>query len=110
MISMQQLEELENRIVKALQLIGDLRTENAKLENENETLKSEIEEANLTIEEKEQLLQKVKQDLAAAVKELEELHNKMATMQESKFWEKGKPKQSSWNLTTLIANWLGFGN
>ena len=49
MITMQQLEELESRIIKALQLIGDLRTENAKLEVDNESLQTQAEEAKLSL-------------------------------------------------------------
>ena len=56
MISMQQLEELENRVVKALQLIGDLRTENSKLESDNESMKTEIEEARHRVRESRMVL------------------------------------------------------
>lgn len=76
MISMQQLEELESRVVKALQLIGDLRTENSKLENENEEIKGELEEARLTLEEKEQEVEKIRRELDEATRELEELNAK----------------------------------
>jgi DNA repair exonuclease SbcCD ATPase subunit len=76
MISMQQLEELESRVVKALQLIGDLRTENSKLENENEEIKGELEEARLTLEEKEQEVEKIRKELDEATRELEELNAK----------------------------------
>ncbi|MBP7735204.1 MAG: hypothetical protein KA369_04450 [Spirochaetes bacterium] len=76
MISMQQLEELESRVVKALQLIGDLRTENSKLENENEEIKSELEEAKLTLEEKEQEVEKIRKELDEATRELAELNAK----------------------------------
>jgi DNA repair exonuclease SbcCD ATPase subunit len=76
MISMQQLEELESRVVKALQLIGDLRTENSKLENENEEIKGELEEAKLTLEEKEQEVEKIRKELDEATRELEELNAK----------------------------------
>jgi DNA repair exonuclease SbcCD ATPase subunit len=76
MISMQQLEELENRVVKALQLIGDLRTENSKLEHDNEGLKSDLEETKLSLEEKEQEIEKIRKDLDEATRELEELNAK----------------------------------
>jgi hypothetical protein len=74
MISMQQLEELESRVVKALQLIGDLRTENSKLENENDELKSDLEETKLTLEEKEQEMEKIRKELDEATRELEDLN------------------------------------
>ncbi|HQO41211.1 MAG TPA: hypothetical protein PK986_12130, partial [Spirochaetota bacterium] len=76
MLTMQQLEELENRVIKALHLIGELRTENAKLENENETLKGDIEEVKLTLEEKEQEIERIKRELDAATKELQEMRAK----------------------------------
>ena len=76
MISMQQLEELESRVIKALQLIGDLRTENSKLENENEEIKGELEEARLSLEEKEQEVEKIRKELDEATRELEELNAK----------------------------------
>ena len=76
MISMQQLEELENRVVKALQLISDLRTENSKLENENEEIKSELEEARLSLEEREQEIERIRKELDDATRELEELQAK----------------------------------
>lgn len=76
MISMQQLEELESRVIKALHLIGDLRTENSKLENDNESLKGEVEEVKLTLEEKEQEIEKIKRELDATALELKELNEK----------------------------------
>jgi hypothetical protein len=76
MISMQQLEELENRVVKALQLIGDLRSENSKLENENEELKGDLEETKLSLEEKEREIEKIRKALDEATRELEDLNAK----------------------------------
>lgn len=76
MISMQQLEELESRIIKALQLIGDLRTENSKLESDNESLKVQAEEARLSLEEKEQELVLLQRELDATTKELADLKSK----------------------------------
>ena len=76
MISMQQLEELESRIVKALQLIGDLRTENSKLETDNESLQAQAEEAKLSLEEKEQELEKIQKELDDKIKELNEIKAK----------------------------------
>ena len=73
MISMQQLEELENRVVRALQLISDLRTENAKLENDNEELRGDLEEAKLSLEEKEQEISRIRRELDDATRELQEL-------------------------------------
>ncbi len=76
MISMQQLEELENRVVKALQLINDLRAENSKLEHENDNLKTDLEETKLSLEEKEQEIEKIRKELDDATRELEELNAK----------------------------------
>jgi len=74
MISMQQLEELESRVIRALQLIGDLRTENSKLENETDELKSDLEEAKLTLEEKEQEVEKIRKELGRSHQELGDLN------------------------------------
>ena len=76
MISMQQLEELENRVVKALQLINDLRAENSKLEHDNDNLKSDLEETKLSLEEKEQEIERIRKELDDATRELEELNAK----------------------------------
>jgi len=76
MLSMQQLEELESRVVKALQLISDLRTDNAKLENDNESLKSENEDLKLTLDEKEQEVARIRKELDESTRELQELKDK----------------------------------
>lgn len=81
MITMQQLEELENRVIKALHLIGELRSENSKLENENESLKGEVEDVKLTLEEKEQEIEKVKRELDLATRELKDLKDKEDTLE-----------------------------
>ena len=73
MITMQQLEELESRIIKALQLIGDLRAENAKLEADNENLKVQAEEARLSLEEKEQEIARLKREIESATNELAQI-------------------------------------
>lgn len=73
MITMQQLEELESRIIKALQLIGDLRAENAKLESDNESLKVQAEEARLSLEEKEQEIARLKKEIESATAELAQI-------------------------------------
>lgn len=41
MLKIETIEELESKVVKALELIQDLRTENARLETENESLRAE---------------------------------------------------------------------
>jgi len=70
MIKMQQLEELENKVVKALRLIEELRSENAKLEEENEALRGIAEEANLAVEEKDQEVLKTKNELKTLNREI----------------------------------------
>jgi DNA repair exonuclease SbcCD ATPase subunit len=76
MITMQQLEELEGRIIKALQLIGDLRSENSRLESDNEALKSQAEDARLGLEEKEQEVLRMQKELDDATRELNALKEK----------------------------------
>jgi len=67
---MQQLEELENKVVKALRLIEELRSENAKLEEENEILRGIAEDTKLAVEERDQEVLKVKNELKAINREL----------------------------------------
>lgn len=76
MITMKQLEELESRVIKALQLIGDLRSENARFESENESLKAIAEEAKLGLEEKEQEIVRIQKELDEANRELSGLKDK----------------------------------
>jgi len=52
MISLETIEELETKIMKALELISDLRAENNRLESDNETLRSENDQMKLAMEEK----------------------------------------------------------
>ncbi len=70
MITMQQLEELEARVIKALQLIGDLRTENGRLEADNDSLKAQAEDARLSLEEKEQEIARIQKEMEATSREL----------------------------------------
>jgi FtsZ-binding cell division protein ZapB len=53
MVTLEQLEQLEGRIVKALELISDLRVENSHLESESERLKASNDQLRLTAEERE---------------------------------------------------------
>jgi len=64
------------RVIKALQLIGDLRAENSKLESDNESLKVEIEEVKLSLEEKEQEIERIKHELEESNRELREIKEK----------------------------------
>jgi predicted RNase H-like nuclease (RuvC/YqgF family) len=76
MLSMQQLEELEARVIKALQLISDLRTENSRLESDAEHYKAEAEEARLSLEEKEQEILRIQNELDDTTRQLAELREK----------------------------------
>ena len=76
MLSMQQLEELEARVIKALQLITDLRTENSRLEADAEKYKAEAEEARLSLEEREQEILRIQKELDETTKQLNELREK----------------------------------
>jgi DNA repair exonuclease SbcCD ATPase subunit len=70
MITMQQLEELEARVIKALQLISDLRTENGRLDADNDSLKAQAEDARLSLEEKEQEIARIQKEMEATSREL----------------------------------------
>ena len=76
MVTMEQLEQLEGRIVKALELISDLRVENSHLETESERLKTTNDQLRLTAEERERDAQKWQQQLQEATQELSRLKSK----------------------------------
>ena len=73
MIELETIEELESKIIKALELISDLRMENSRLESENETLRAEHDEMKLAMEEKQGELGKVKNQLSETANELSDL-------------------------------------
>jgi seryl-tRNA synthetase len=76
MLSMQQMEELEVRILKALELITDLRSENARLESENERIRAENEEIKLKFEEKDREIIRLKKEWTEATSQLQKLKDK----------------------------------
>ncbi len=81
MITLEQLDELESRIVKALELIGDLRTENSRLEIENQKLRNEYETLKTTLDQKERDVRELKQQLDKANEELNELKQKESILE-----------------------------
>lgn len=86
MITLEQLDELESRIIKALELIGDLRTENSRLEAENQKLREEFDKLHLTLEEKERDIQSLRQELQKTSEELKTLKER-ETLLEKKISE-----------------------
>ena len=76
MISLETIEELETKIMKALELISDLRAENNRLESDNEALRSENDQMKLAMEEKEREIASLREQLAQSLKELEEYTSK----------------------------------
>jgi len=76
MVTMEQLEQLEGRISKALELISDLRVENNHLEKEVDGLKSTNDQLKLSAEEKEIEAKKLQQQLTDATEELSKLKSK----------------------------------
>lgn len=63
MLTMETIEELESKVVKALELIADLRAENGRLESKNETLRAENDQMKLAMEEKEKELSSLREQL-----------------------------------------------
>lgn len=63
MLTMETIEELESKVIKALELIGDLRAENGRLESENENLRAENDQMKLAMEEKEKELSTLRDQL-----------------------------------------------
>ena len=76
MISLETIEELETKIMKALELISDLRAENNRLESDNETLRAENDQMKLAMEEKEREIASLREQLAQSLKELDEYKSK----------------------------------
>ncbi len=76
MISLETIEELEAKIMKALELISDLRSENNRLESDNEALRAENDKMKLAMEEKEREIATLREKLAEAQKELQEFKTK----------------------------------
>src|SRR5689334_15358001 len=76
MITLEQLEQLEGRIVKALELISDLRVENSHLESEADRLKASNDQLKLAAEEREKEALKWQQQLQEATQELSRLKSK----------------------------------
>lgn len=81
MITLEQLDELEGRIVRALELIGDLRSENSRLESENERLRTEHDELKIALDEKEKTVQSLKEQLDKTGAELNELKQKESVLE-----------------------------
>jgi hypothetical protein len=81
MITLEQLDELESRIVRALELIGDLRTENSRLESENQKLREEHDQLKNALEQKERDVQALKGQLEKANQELNELKQKESLLE-----------------------------
>jgi len=81
MITLEQLDELEGRIVRALELIGDLRSENSRLETENERLRTEHDELKLALDEKEKTVNSLKEQLDKTGAELAELKQKETVLE-----------------------------
>ena len=73
LIKIEQLEKLESRIVKAIEMISDLRLENNQLESQVGSLKTDNEKLKLTANEKIQEVQVVKDQLIETNSELNEL-------------------------------------
>ena len=76
MLTMEQLEQLEGRIIKALDLISDLRLENGQLETEADKLRADNDQLKLTAEEKVREANELKQQLQEATEELNKLKSK----------------------------------
>jgi DNA repair exonuclease SbcCD ATPase subunit len=81
MITLEQLDELESRIIRALELIGDLRTENSRLEVENQKLREEHDQLKNALEQKERDIQVLKSKLEETNKELQELKEKESILE-----------------------------
>ena len=76
MITMEQLENLEGRIVKALELISDLRIENSQLDSKVDNLESNNEQLKIKTDEKIKQAEHLEIQLQEATGELGQLKSK----------------------------------
>ena len=76
MITMEQLEKLEGRIVKALDLISDLRIENSQLESKVDTFELNNQQLKLKAEEKIKEAENLEKQLQEATGELNKLKSR----------------------------------
>jgi hypothetical protein len=79
---MEQLEQLEGRIVKALELISDLRVENSHLESELEKVKANNDQLKLTTEEKIRDAARFRTELDEARMDLEKLQSREKSLED----------------------------
>lgn len=89
MVTMEQLEQLEGRIVKALELISDLRVENNHLEGEVGRLNDSNKNLQITAEEKSRLAEdkaaeaeRLQDQLEKATTELQDLKNREVALEQ----------------------------
>ena len=76
MITVEQLDQLEGRIVKALEIISDLRIENSQLESKADSLEANNEELKIKTDEKIKAAEQLEQQLKEATTELSQLRSK----------------------------------
>jgi chromosome segregation ATPase len=81
MLTLETIEELEFKVIKALDLISDLRTENARLETENESLRLENDKMKLALEEKERELGNLRTRLQDAENELKSIKERESNLE-----------------------------
>ncbi len=80
MLTLERLDELEGRILRALELISDLRSENARLEQDNSQLRQEHDTVKQELEHKDREVASLREQLENTSKEFHELKEREAVL------------------------------
>ena len=75
------IKELETKIIKTLEILNELRSENSKLQSENEKLRSENEKYKFTLQEKEDNIKSIIFEMEKNQDEVNQLKLKEETLE-----------------------------
>ena len=76
MVSLEQLDELEGRVLRALELISDLRSENSHLDQENQRYRSDCHELENKLKEKETETTELRRQIEETSREFQDLRGR----------------------------------
>lgn len=81
MITVQQVDELGERISRTLEVIGDLKGENSRLEGDNEAIRKDFDQLKAIIDQKEAEFAAKKGELDQKASELSDLKNRQQILE-----------------------------
>ena len=81
MVTLERLDELEGRILRALELISDLRTENSRLDESNNQLQTENNNLKQTLVLKDQEVAKLRTQIESTSSEFKELKSRETALE-----------------------------